>query len=85
MPVVAKRHRAISNLRASGTIIVLRVFGAVFVRAWYHFASALLAWKRRKRHASWIMPRRTRLLPARAKPFSRRRVPLSSGEPVKPA
>jgi hypothetical protein len=32
-PRVAKRHSAISNLRASATIIVLRVFGAVFVRA----------------------------------------------------
>jgi hypothetical protein len=35
--------------------------------------------------ASWIMPRRTRALPALARPFSLRREPLSSGEPVSPA
>src|SRR4051812_49548226 len=35
--------------------------------------------------ASWIIPRRTRALPALARPFSRRRLPLSSGEPVRPA
>src|SRR6202048_5080224 len=34
----------------------------------------------RNRHANWIMPRRTRALPERASPFSRRFVPLSSGE-----
>jgi transposase-like protein len=34
---------------------------------------------------NWIMPRRTRALPALASPFSRRRAPLSSGEPVRPA
>jgi hypothetical protein len=33
-----------------------------------------------KRHASWIMPFRTRALPDRASPFSRRWLPLSSGE-----
>src|SRR5215831_21091345 len=38
----------------------------------------------RKRQANWIIARRTRSLPALAKPFSRRRVPLSSGAPVKP-
>src|SRR5262245_53367128 len=38
----------------------------------------------RNRHANWIMPRRTRALPERARPFSRRLVPLSSGEPVRP-
>jgi hypothetical protein len=41
VPVVAKRHKAISNLRARATIIVLRVPLAVSVRAWYHFARAL--------------------------------------------
>ena len=39
----------------------------------------------RNRHANWIMPRRTRALPERASPFSRRFLPLSSGEPVRPA
>ena len=34
---------------------------------------------------SWIIPRRTRALPALARPLSRRRTPLSSGEPVRPA
>jgi hypothetical protein len=33
VPVVAKRHKAISNFRASATIIFLRVLGAVCVRA----------------------------------------------------
>jgi carbon-monoxide dehydrogenase large subunit len=35
--------------------------------------------------ASWIMPRRTRALPALARPCSRRCAPLSSGAPVRPA
>ena len=39
----------------------------------------------KNRQASWIKPRRTRALPALASPFSRRREPLSSGDPVKPA
>jgi hypothetical protein len=38
-----------------------------------------------KRHANWISPRRTRALPALARPFSRRFEPLSSGDPVSPA
>jgi hypothetical protein len=42
-------------------------------------------WNLRKRQANWIMPHRTRALPARARPRSRRRLPLSSGEPVRPA
>jgi hypothetical protein len=37
------------------------------------------------RHANWISPRRTRALPAFARPFSRRFKPLSSGDPVSPA
>ena len=41
-------------------------------------------WNIRNRHASWTMPRRTRALPDRASPFSRRFLPLSSGEPVRP-
>ena len=41
--------------------------------------------KQEKSQANWIMPRRTRALPERASPFSRRFVPLSSGEPVRPA
>ena len=32
--------------------------------------------------ANWTMPRRTRPLPERANPFSRRFLPLSSGEPA---
>jgi hypothetical protein len=35
-------------------------------------------WCCRKRRAKWIMPRRTRALPALASPFSRRREPLSA-------
>jgi len=50
-----------------------------------YWASALSFWNIRKRQASWIMPRRTRALPALASPLSRRRAPLSSGAPVRPA
>jgi hypothetical protein len=48
-------------------------------------SEALSFWNIRKRLANWIMPRRTRALPALANPFSRRRAPLSSGEQVRPA
>ncbi|MGY4290959.1 hypothetical protein ACVWXO_010225 [Bradyrhizobium sp. LM2.7] len=47
--------------------------------------SVLSFWNMRNRHANWIMPRRTRALPERVSPFSRRFLPLSSGEPVRPA
>src|SRR4051812_42211678 len=39
----------------------------------------------RRRQASWTIPRRPRALPALARPFSRRLLPLSSGAPVRPA
>src|SRR6266481_2561726 len=82
-PVVTRRHSAISSLRASATIIVvLRAPLGPSVRVRYHCASALSFWNIRKRHANWISPRRTRALPALAKPFSRRFKPLSSGDPV---
>src|SRR3954465_11721732 len=85
-PVVTMRHRAISSFLARATIRVLRVPPrASAVRARYHCASALSFWNRRKRHANWIIPRRTRALPALASPFPPRRLPLSSGEPVRPA
>ena len=84
-PVVARRHRAINNLRASATIIVLRFLPALAVRARYHWVNALSFWWSKKRQANWIMPRRTRALPAFASPFSRRLLPLSSGAPVRPA
>ena len=68
---------------ANATIMVLRVPPrASAVRARYQTARPLASWNRRKRQASWIMPRRTRALPALASPFSRRLAPLSSGEPV---
>src|SRR6476646_8559879 len=42
-PVVTKRQSAMSSLRASATIIVLRVPARLSaVRAWYHRASALV-------------------------------------------
>src|SRR5258706_15726372 len=42
LPVVTKRQSAMSSLRASATIIVLRVPARLSaVRAWYHRASAL--------------------------------------------
>src|SRR5208337_870548 len=58
---------------------------ALSVRVRYHWLNALFFWKSKKRQANWIMPRRTRALPALASPFSRRLLPLSSGAPVRPA
>src|SRR3954467_14021272 len=85
-PVVTSLHSAISSFLARATTIALRVPPrASAVRARYQRASWLSPWKRRKRQASWSMPRRTRALPTRARPFSRRQAPLSSGEPVSPA
>jgi hypothetical protein len=81
-PVVTRRHSAMSSLRASATIIVLRVLPRPSaVRASNYFAKALSFWNLIKHQANWIMPRRTRAFPARARPRSRRRLPLSSGEP----
>src|SRR5262245_45320821 len=65
-----------SSLRARATIIFLRRRGVFSVRARNHLARALSFWKLRKRHASWTIPRRTRALPDRARPFSRRLLPL---------
>ena len=85
-PVVTSCQRAMSSLRATATIIVLRVLPRPSaVRASNHWARALSFWNLIKRQANWIMPHRTQALPARARPFSRRRLPLSSGEPVRPA
>jgi hypothetical protein len=81
-PSRTRRHKAIRSLRAKATIMVLRVARAFSVRARNHCARALSFWNMRNRHASWIMPRRTRALPDRASPFSRRFLPLSSGAPV---
>src|ERR1700760_3527832 len=79
-PVVTMRQRAMSSLRASATIIfVLRAPLAPSVRDRNHCARALSFWNSKNRQASWIMPRRTRALPALARPFSRRLDPLSSG------
>src|SRR5262249_16163818 len=63
----------------------LRARGAFSVQARYHWAKALSFWYVRNRHANCTMPRRTRPFPERANPFSRRFLPLSSGEPVRPA
>src|SRR6266545_2981024 len=84
-PSRTRRHRAISSLRAKATIMVLRVPRAFAVRVRNHCAKVLSFWNMRNRHANWIMPRRTRALPERVSPFSRRLLPLSSGEPVRPA
>ena len=85
-PVVTKRRNSISSLRAMATISDFRVpWRPSAVRARYHCARALSFWNMRKRHASWIMPLRTRALPALASPFSRRFEPLSSGAPVRSA
>lgn len=71
-PSRTSRHRAIRSLRAKATIMVLRVPRALSVRPRNHCAKVLSFWNMRNRHANWIMPRRTRALPERASPFSRR-------------
>src|SRR5260221_4882644 len=72
--------------RQGATIIVFRVrSGACSVRALYHCDSALSFWNMSQRQASCSIPRRTRELPAFARPFSRRFAPLSSSDPVMPA
>jgi hypothetical protein len=64
-PVVTRRHSAMSSLRASATIIVLRVLPRPSaVRASNHFAKALSFWNLIKHQANWMMPRRTRAFPA---------------------
>ena len=55
--MVTRRHRAMSNLRASATIIVLRFLPALSVLIRYHRANALSFWKIKKRQANWIIPR----------------------------
>ena len=73
-PLVTRDQSAMSSLRASATIIVLRVLARLsVVRAANHRARALFFWNLRKRQANWIMPHRTRALPARASPRSRTR------------
>ena len=63
-------HKATSNLRASATIIFLRIpTGPPTVRCLNHRANSLSGWNFRNRQASWIRPFRTRMLPARAQPF----------------
>ena len=86
MEATPEALNAISSFLASATIIVvLRAPLGPSVRVRYHCASALSFWNIRKRHANWMSPRRTRALPALARPFSRRFKPLSSGDPVSPA
>jgi hypothetical protein len=68
-PTVTMRQNAMSSFRASATIIfVFRAAAGPFVRARYHWASALPFWNRRKRQASWVKPRLTRALPDFANP-----------------
>ena len=65
-PLVARRQSAMSSLRASATIIVLRVLARLSaVRAANHWAKALSFRNLRKRQANWIMPHRTRHRDAR--------------------
>ena len=63
-PVVTKRDEAISSLRARATIMVLRT--PAFRAGVNHCAKALAFWNMSQCHASRIMPRRTRALPALA-------------------
>ena len=93
-PVVTNRQSAMSSLRASATIIVLRVPARLSaVRAWYHRASALSLLKPQKApgeldHATADPGVAGPLFSpgaGLASPCSRRFAPLSSGEPVRPA
>src|SRR5690349_1869257 len=68
-PARTRCHKAMSSLRAKATIIFLREVRAFLVRASNHFAKALSFWNLRKRHASWIIPFRTRALPDRESPY----------------
>ena len=75
--MVTRRHRAMSNFRASATIIVLRFLPALSVLVRYHRANALSFWKTKKRQANWIIPAGVLVhCPALASPFSRRLLPL---------
>ena len=71
------------SLRASATIMSLRDF-PFSVRCLNHFTRSLSGWNLTIRQPNWIISFRTRPLPERDSPFSRRFEPLSSGEPVKP-
>jgi hypothetical protein len=64
-PLVTNRQRAMSSLRASATIIVLRVLARPSaVRAANHWARALFFWNLTKRQASWIRCGRGHCQPA---------------------
>jgi hypothetical protein len=54
----------------------LRVPRAFAVRCRYHSARALSFWNIRKRHASWIIPRGTRALPAPSSGCVRKLLPF---------
>src|SRR6202162_5367127 len=84
-PVLTYRQSAMINLRASATIIGLRDPRAFSVRFLYQTTRSLSGWNCSIRHDNWISILRTRPLPERESPFSRRFDPLSSGEPVTPA
>ena len=73
------------ELAGKRSIIGLRDPFAFSVRCLNHSTRALSGWNFTMRQASWIMILRTRALPERERPFSRRFEPLSSGEPVNPA
>jgi len=54
LAVVTSPHRAMSSLRASATIMVLRVVLRPSRALANHWTSRLSFWKIRKRQASWI-------------------------------
>jgi len=83
-PSRTRRHRPISSLRAKARSWSCECCGRFRWRARNHCAKVLSSGTE-NRHANWIMPRRTRALPERGQPFLRRFLPLSSGEPVRPA
>ncbi len=77
-PVSARRHSAISSLRARATIITRRARPPA-VRSRYHRLSALSGWKRSQRHAIWMSWARIQPGPSRPIPWSRRTSPLAHG------
>ena len=84
-PVVTRRHRAMSNLRARATIIVLRFLPALSVRVRYHWANALSFWKSKKAPSQLDHSAAYSCVARLGEPFLSPLLPLSSGAPVRPA
>ena len=85
-PVSAYRQSAAKKLRASATVMPLWFRPrAPAVRAWDHWLSALLGWKRIRRHAICTSWARTQAGLSRPVPWSRWTSTLAHGVGVSPA